>query len=35
MSLTIEADIDSKLAVLLLYVAEHPNVVSVELQVLP
>ena len=36
MSLTIEADMGSKLADLLLYVAEHPNVtvVSVELQVL-
>ena len=34
MSLTIEADMDSKLADLLFYVTEHPNVVSVELQVL-
>ena len=34
MSLNIEADMDRKLADLLLYVSEHPNVVSVELQVL-
>ena len=34
MSLNIEADMDRKLAALLLYVSEHPNVVSVELQVL-
>ena len=35
MSLTmIEADMGCKLADLLLYLAEHPNVVSVELQVL-
>ena len=34
MSLNIEADMDPKLADLLLNVSEHPNVVSVELQVL-
>ena len=34
MNLTIEADMDSKLADRILYISEHPNVVSVELQVL-
>ena len=34
MELNIEADMDRKLADLLLYLAEHLNVVSVELQVL-
>ena len=35
MSLTIKTDMDSKLVDLLLYIAEHPNAVSVELQVFP
>ena len=34
MSPTIEADTDCKLEDLLFYVAEHPNVVSVQLKVL-
>ena len=33
MSLSIEADMDRKLAILLSYKAEHPNIVSVGLQV--